>query len=214
MTVRKRNKLIHGVGINDAGYVVEIRETSGHINGKQKQKTLWSCPFYSIWAAMLQRCYSQKWHMRRPTYIGCTVVDEWKTFSKFKAWMEKQDWEGNQLDKDLIFHGNKEYCPTKCVFISRIVNLFLTESTASRGQLPIGVSWKKPNNKFQARCGNPFTKKQEFIGYYDNAKEAHQAWLKRKLELAHQLAALQTDPRVAKALIDRYDVDEYIPLHT
>ena len=34
--------------------------------------------------------------------------------------------------------------------------------------------------------------------------EAHQAWLKRKLELATLLAAEQTDERVAKALIARY----------
>lgn len=35
-------------------------------------------------------------------------------------------------------------------------------------------------------------------------QEAHEAWLKRKLELAHELAAIQEDPRVAKALTDRY----------
>ena len=47
------------------------------------------------------------------------------------------------------------------------------------------------------------TKKQENLGYFTCELEAHQAWLKRKLELA-ALAAEQTDERVAKALIERY----------
>ena len=53
-------------------------------------------------------------------------------------------------------------------------------------------------------CRNTFTKKQEYLGLFTCEVEAHQAWLKRKLELAHLLAAEQTDGRVAKALIERY----------
>jgi len=53
-------------------------------------------------------------------------------------------------------------------------------------------------------CSNPFTRKGENLGYFTCEEEAHQAWLKRKLELAHLLAAEQTDTRVAKALIERY----------
>jgi glutaredoxin 1 len=39
----------------------------------------------------------------------------------------------------------------------------------------------------------------------DGELEAHQAWLKCKQEVALEFAAEQTDPRVAKALIDRYE---------
>lgn len=41
-----------------------------------------------------------------------------------------------------------------------------------------------------------------------NVQEAHEAWLKRKLELAPLLAAEQEDPRVAEALINRYSIEE------
>ena len=58
--------------------------------------------------------------------------------------------------------------------------------------------------KIVTYCRNPFTKKQEYLGLFINEIEAHQTWLKRKLELAHLLAAEQTDIRVAKALIERY----------
>lgn len=84
------------------------------------------------------------------------------------------------------------------------VNLFTIDSGASRGDWSIGVYWDKNNGKFQSRCNNPFTKKQEYLGLFINEMDAHQAWLKRKLELAHLLAAEQTDERVAKALIGRY----------
>ena len=98
----KPRKLVHGVGINDADYAVANYETIGCVDGKQKQKRVWLCPYYQAWTSMLERCYSAKWHERNPTYKNCTVSDEWLTFSNFKAWMEKQDFEGKQFDKDLL----------------------------------------------------------------------------------------------------------------
>ena len=92
--IMKLRKLIHGVGINDADYVVEKKETISHVNGKRKQKTTWICPFYRAWKCMLTRCYSATYQERKPTYRGCSVSEEWLTFSNFKSWMEKQDFQG------------------------------------------------------------------------------------------------------------------------
>jgi hypothetical protein len=127
--------------------------------------------------------------------------------------MEQQDWKGKQLDKDLLVHGNKTYGPEHCVFVSEQVNKFMNERTSARGEWPIGVVWHKGKSRFQSMCCNPFTKKSDYLGLFTCPNEAHQAWLKRKRELAHELAALQTDTRVAKALIDRYNVEVYNPLH-
>ena len=200
----KPKRLVHGVGNNNADYVVVKYETIDYVDGKQKQELVCFCPFYRAWKSMLQRCYSAKFQERNPAYKGCTVSKEWHTFNNFKAWMEKQDWEGKQIDKDLLFEGNKLYSPETCVFVTRTVNIFTTDRAAARGELLIGAYLYKRTGKFQSKCGNPFTKKQEHLGYFDCEQEAHNAWLKRKLELAHELAAIQTDPRVAKALIDRY----------
>lgn len=199
----KAKKLIHGVGINDADYAIVKFETT-IVNGKQKRKLIWICPYYHTWKSMLQRCYSIKYQERRPTYIGCTVSEEWLTFSNFRVWMMTQDWQDKQLDKDLLFEGNKVYSADTCVFVTRMVNLFTTDSSAARGEFLIGVSWHKPAGKFQANCSNPFTKKGEYLGLFDCEQEAHEAWLKRKLELAKELAEIQSDERVAEALIDRY----------
>lgn len=197
-------KLVHGVGVNDAGYVVKVWETIGYVNGKRKRKLVWECPYYRVWGSMLARCYSAKCQDRYPTYKGCSVSDDWLTFSNFKSWMEKQPWEGSQLDKDLLFEGNKVYSAKTCVFVTREVNLFTTDSGAARGEWLIGVHWHKAKGKFQSTCRNPFTKKREYLGYFSYEQEAHNAWIKRKLELAHLLAREQTDERVAKALIERY----------
>lgn len=200
----KIRKLVYGVGVNDADYVVQKFEALGYVNGKQKQKLVWTCPYYRTWKSMIERCYSAKLQERYPTYKNCTVSDKWLTFSNFRSWMEGQGWEWMQLDKDLLFEGNKVYSAETCVFVSGMVNNFTIDRGASRGEWLIGVNWNKREGKFQSRCSNPFTKKHEHLGYFTCEQEAHQAWLTRKLELAHELAAIQTDHRVAKALIDRY----------
>ncbi|HZJ98329.1 MAG TPA: hypothetical protein VFD12_10930 [Oligella sp.] len=200
----KTKKLVCGIGLNDADYVVVKREEIGRIDGKRKQRQVWMCDYYQTWVDMLKRCYSTKKQEKHPTYAGCTVATEWLTFSKFKTWMESQDWVGLQLDKDLLFQGNKIYSPDTCVFVSQTVNKFANDHGASRGEWKIGATWNKEKGKFQSQCSNPFTKKRGHLGYFDSEQEAHQAWLKRKLELAKELAAIQTDPRVAKALILKY----------
>ena len=200
----KTRKLIYGVGNNDADYAVKKFETIGYVDAKQKQKLVWRCPYYQTWKSMLDRCYSTKLQERYPTYKNCSVVDEWLTFSNFKSWMEKQDFEGKHLDKDLLFEDNKVYSADTCVFVSGSLNSFTTDRGNNRGEWLIGVCWNKSTEKFQANCRNPFINKKEYLGLFDCEQEAHRAWAKRKLELAHELAAIQTDPRVAKALIDRY----------
>ena len=197
-------KLVFGIGVNNADYVVQKWETIGYVDGKRKRKLVWECPFYRTWKSMLERCYSIKLQELRPTYKGCSVSEEWKTFSNFKSWMVEQDWGGKQLDKDLLIEGNKVYSEETCVFVTRMVNLFTTDRGNDRGELMIGVTWHKRSNKFMSQCSNPFTKKQEFLGLFTSELEAHNAWLARKLELAKELAAIQTDTRVAKALITRY----------
>ena len=197
-------KLVCGIGINDADYAVVKFESTGYVNGKKKQKLVWICSFYRAWKNMIERCYSTKYQERQPSYIGCTVSEEWLTFSNFRAWMMTQDWQDNQLDKDLLIEGNKIYSPETCVFVSQTVNSFTIDQGSKRGEFLIGVHWYKPREKFLARCGNPFTKKQEHLGYFTCELEAHQAWLKRKLELAKELAEIQADQRVAESLVSRY----------
>ena len=200
----KTKKLVFNIGNNDADYVVRKYEEIGYVDGKRKQKLVWECPFYRTWTSMLTRCYSVKYQERQPTYVGFRETEQWHTISVFKNWMMAQDWEGLYLDKDLLFEGSKVYSAKTCVFVSPMVNTFTIDCRAVRGEWLLGVHWDKPVGKFRAQCRNPFTNKKEHLGYFNCELEAHNTWAKRKLELAHDLAAIQPDPRVAKALINRY----------
>lgn len=184
--------VVFGVGFNDCEYTVFCSKERG---GER-------CPYYARWVEMLRRCYSCSFHKKRPTYIGCTVCDDWLTFSNFKAWMEKQDWEGKQLDKDLLLAGNKVYSPDNCVFVDAVINNFTTDRKLHRGECLLGVDVN--NGMFRAQCRNFMSKKREFLGYYKSQEEAHLAWKARKHELALQLAESQSDERIANALRSRY----------
>ena len=104
----ERRTLVFGVGIMDA-------ESSGVMENIHS---------YSVWIGMLGRCY-RKGKYEREAYSGCTVCDEWLTFSEFNKFYEKYHVEGYELDKDLLVPGNKVYMPSRCVFIPRSLMVLL-----------------------------------------------------------------------------------------
>ena len=177
-------KLVCGVGIYD------LRDDPSYItNKKNGGKIVWRCPFYFNWKSVLRRCYSERCLQKHPTYRGCSVCEEWKTFSNFMAWMKTQPWEGKQLDKDILGPGNKVYSPETCVFVSGNLNRLLNNNPAKRGKYPMGVKFNKYKNKFEAsitKFGNT-----RYIGYYYTPDEAHEAYKKERskyiLEIAQNL---------------------------
>lgn len=185
-----KDKLVFGVGVNDADYTVSPR-----IDGVQIR-----CPFYAAWTNMLNRCYGKSYHKKQKTYIGCTVCPEWLVFSKFKSWMEAQDWKGKELDKDILEPGNRVYSPEKCIFVSAAINAFVSVNGCDKGEWPVGVYWNSRDKKFTAQCNNPITKVREGVGYHNDPSSAYLAWKKRKHEIACELADQQSDKRLADAL--------------
>lgn len=204
MRQHRKEKKVYGVGINDADYTIKVNETLGYVDGKQIQRVVWTCPFYKRWVDMLKRCYNSYDLTKNPTYMGCSVCYDWLTFSNFRKWMSSQDWEGKQLDKDILVRGNKVYSPETCVFLPSEVNSFIVETRQSVENWPTGVDFKQSVGKFRARC-KEVAGKSKHLGYYDTPEEAHEAWKKEKIIQAKLLASKQTDERVAKALIDRYE---------
>ena len=197
--MRQRGKVC-GVGVNDANYRVRAYVS------KSGEKT-GDCPFYSRWKDMISRCYSSKFQERQPTYVGCSVADEWLTFSVFRKWMESQRWRGLHLDKDILVPGNKVYSPDLCVFITKMTNSFVVDSGSIRGDYPIGVALRSDGKRFISYCNNPFlhSKKLEHLGCHRTPEQAHEAWRIRKYEHSISLANLQEDERVAEAIRRRYE---------
>ncbi len=192
------NKLVFGVGVNDLGYRVQVEEA---VTEKRK--------YYTAWKHMLERCYSEKFLERKPSYIGTSVCSEWLYASAFKEWMEQQDWQGKCLDKDIIVPGSKLYSHETCAFVLQETNNFVTARGASRGDYPIGVDLFKPKGKYRAQCRNPSIRQPEHLGYFSTPEEAHEAWRKRKHELAQLVAAKESDPRIVEALRKRYSIEEW-----
>lgn len=191
-----KNKLFYGVGINDANYQIYNLD---HLTGVRV-----CCPYYTKWASMICRAYSAKYKERSPSYKDVSVCEDWLTFSKFKSWMETQDWEGKELDKDILNPENKIYCPEYCVFISSTINTFVNEQNKNRKRL-LGVTiCTQKKLIIKARCCNPITRKAEHLGVFKSEIEAHLAWKKRKLEILKMLIENENDERISKALMARY----------
>lgn len=162
--------------------------------------------FYRKWVDMIRRCHDPNYIMRNKNYCKVTICKEWKYFSNFKAWMETQDWQGKQLDKDLLGAGTL-YSPETCCFIYKSTNVFIVEGESSENNLMIGVT--RHRDKFQATCSPSGTNLPDYIGLFQTEEEAHLAWLSRKIELSKIHAEKYTDKRISKALIDRYENYSY-----
>lgn len=89
---------------------------------------------YSIWYSMLARCYNRELQIKTPSYIGCTVADEWHDLQKFSQWYKSQEFNdcGYDMDKDLLSKERKVYSPDTCCLIPKDLNTSLvgiTENT-------------------------------------------------------------------------------------
>lgn len=142
-------------------------------------------PSYATWKQMLTRCYSKLYTERTPTYKDCSVCEEWKRFSVFKEWFDKNYIDGYCLDKDILVKGNKVYSPQTCCFVPNEINALLIKHDSKRGKYPIGVS--KHGNKYCARV-NRYKEGNVWIGTYDTPEEAFNAYKKAKEEYIRQQA--------------------------
>lgn len=178
----RQRKPLFGVGINDASYIVRVE-----VNGK-----FIVCPFYVRWTKMLERCYSEKYQLRMPTYINCSVCDEWLIFSNFKLWMQGQDWRGNELDKDLLVQGNKIYSPERCLFVPSQVNTLLLDCGSRKGKYPQGVYFDKVRGLYSTTAS--VSGRNKFLGRFATPEEASNAYKLAKYKIIKDVALSQPEP--------------------
>lgn len=162
----------YGIGINDSTFQVTTYVDGHKISHRA----------YSTWMGILQRCYSAEFKKSHPTYEGCRVCDEWLSFSNFLEWWRKNFVEGYEIDKDILIPGNKIYSPMSCIYVPRFINVFVTDCERRGNKYPIGVTYWAPRKKFRARTW--INGKLITIGLYKTVEEAHDAWFKKKIEIA------------------------------
>ena len=166
---------------------------------------------YALWHSMLKRCYSDVYKERYPTYEGCEVSENFKSYEYFYEWCHEQIGFSNKnwhLDKDLLVKGNKVYSEDTCVFIPREINSLLIKCDASRGKHLIGVCWYKRANAFKATI-NKNKGNSEHLGYFNTEIEAFNAYKQAKEAFIKEQAnkwKLQIDERAYEALM-KYTVE-------
>jgi hypothetical protein len=175
-------KSVHDKTVHGVGYIGEgIYKPS--LNGKKIIQ-------YKIWADMIRRCYNDNYHKNQPTYKDCSVSDEWHNFQNFAAWYDKNYYEIEDqricLDKDILVKGNKVYSPDTCVFVPQVINNLFVKKDASRGSLPIGVSFDNKIKKYISHCN--YQGKTVHLGCYDTVNDAFLAYKEAKEELIKQTA--------------------------
>lgn len=165
---------------------------------------------YQVWKGMLERCYSDKFQAKKPTYKGCIVSENFRYYPYFEEWCNNQigfDQVGWHLDKDILVKGNKIYSEDTCCFVPQEVNNLLTYKRTKKGSCVTGVSFDTKANKFVSKLNKKgkyvslgvFTTELEAFLAYKQAKESH---IK---EVANKWKD-QIDARVYEALM-KYEVE-------
>lgn len=132
----------------------------------------------NCWRNMLNRVYNKNYLDLHPTYLGCSVCDEWLNFQNFYIWYNNNYYEFDDqvmcLDKDILVKGNKIYSPDTVVFVPQFINKLFTKRDNDRGDYPIGIT--KNHGRYYASCSvyNINTKKvvDVNLGSYNTPTEA------------------------------------------
>ena len=139
---------------------------------------------YIKWYGAMRRCYYNSELIRNPTYLKCHVDKYWHNFQNFAKWHEEnyiEDWE---LDKDILFKGNKIYSSETCCYVPKEVNNLFIKSDSARGEYPIGVTARK--NKYVASI--QMSGEGIHLGTFDTVEEAFLAYKTAKEQYIKEVA--------------------------
>jgi hypothetical protein len=175
--MRTSTRMIYGAGIDD-------------FDGTTKKK---GCPFHRRWRNLIARVYSGS----EADYEDCEVCCDWLTFSKFRDWMASQDWDGKELDKDILHLGNLLYSPERCAFVDPRLNRLFRRYPNNKSGLPRGVSKQARFVALEIVDG-----KRVEIGRFDDPISAHFAWVTARMNTLIEIASTQSDP-IRSAIINR-----------
>lgn len=105
---KTRNRLVSGIGTNDAWYITEKKDNHGN---------RLKCPYAVKWKSILTQV--SKLSSKNSTNVENYICKDWLLFSNFRRWMETQQW----INNEICCQGN-HYSPETCKFIpSRKDNL-------------------------------------------------------------------------------------------
>ena len=187
--------LFYGVGFRGGKH-------KGYDGNNQKNE-------YRLWMNVLKRCYSKWFSENRPSYNGCFMSDNFKSYDYFYEWCNNQiGFIGDNfaLDKDLLIKGNRVYSENTCVFLPRDINNALILRKSKRGRFPIGVSFSDRDNRFRAVL--TMFGENVCVGYFKDVESAFNKYKEVKELYLKSLAEMykgNIDNRAYDALVN-YEV--------
>jgi len=135
---------------------------------------------YSVWMGMMRRCYDREFQKKKqPSYIGCTVCEEWHNFQNFAEWYKKNypnDGEKYELDKDIKVDGNKIYSPDTCIFAKPIDNHHKAHLKTFEFLSPEGVVFVVEN--LVSFCRDRGLDHSHMCAVHRGKEKAHKGWSK------------------------------------
>ncbi len=148
---------------------------------------------YLKWHDMINRCYNAKFHERQPQYRGCKVCEEWLNYSNFKVWYDQNKVPGLSLDldKDILFKGNREYSTATVAFVPHEINTLFINGKKNRGDLPLGVHFDKSKGKYRAEMN--FMSHSIKLGCFDTAEAAFARYKEYKEDFIKDIAGQYKD---------------------
>jgi len=184
---------VQGIGFLGAGDAPTRDGRTGH-------------PIYVAWCGMFERCYSEKYHLTRPTYRGCSVAEDWHNYQVFYKWAVTRYRKGYHLDKDILVQGNKVYSPYTCCFVPQAVNSLV--SVVLKGDCSLGVSKRKKKGTTEFNGRYNVNTSSCYLGRFDCEKEAAACYKEYKEFLFQETATILLErniipTNVAEALFSR-----------
>ena len=176
--------------------------------GEKFSKSEFRLQSYICWNSLLFRCYHKSSKLRSPTYHDCSVSENFKCYSKFKEWCNKQIGFGLKddngkvfaLDKDILIKGNKQYSEDACCFVPREINNLFNTHKNSRGGSTLGVQGR--GHRFNSTISQFGVRRS--LGVFDTEEQAFMAYKQAKEDYIKEIANKwkdQIDPRVYEALM-------------
>lgn len=133
---------------------------------------------YGAWKGMISRCYHVNSASKNPTYSDCSVHPDWHNFQVFAKWFYNNYKDGFQLDKDILFKGNRVYSAKNCCFVPKDINVLFTSGKKIRGNNYIGVFRTKNNKKYSAQIS--INSKNIYLGTFSTEIDAFLEYKKEK----------------------------------
>lgn len=149
------------------------------------------CNEYKHWSNMMTRSYCEKYHALFPTYITCSVTEEWHNYQEFAEWCQWQVGFGMDkyvLDKDLLaLKGSpKIYSPESCIFLPPEINALIVTQDKKDKKYPAGISFQNGSQKYIVSCA--INGKNKNLGRYKCPEEAFSVYKDFKENLVRSKA--------------------------